>query len=227
MKELIERLQTLVELSPQTKQSLLDKRKQNALDAIAKWKKADDLVGDIPDELQQVLDGTFKGTRERTLADVVVPNLDKITDEQLQNILEYAYTMEPYHSLFPSGWDEEKHGDYPRKLAQALVNSTEEESFGDLINIYYNRRNFLAGCADIFRNDLGDKPGFYLHQLVSEYGSDNEYVEDTLKEIYPEEEELVIKMLDDWANRWPEEYEEFKNELPADSVIYDVIQNQL
>lgn len=61
--------------------------------------------------------------------------------------------------IFPSRWldgtEDLGWGNipYPGKLAEALVNSAQNESITDLGNIYYNHRNYSPEATSIFRQD--------------------------------------------------------------------------
>lgn len=94
------------------------------------------------DELQEVLTGTWTGEKGNTLADVVIPRIDELTIEQLTDIFNNSYELDgKVHSLFPSGFDVDKFGTYPAKLASALARSKESENLTDIYNVYYANRD--------------------------------------------------------------------------------------
>ena len=101
------------------------------------------------DELQQVLDGTWTEEEGNTLPDVIVPRLDELTEEQLIQILNNAYKLDMSNGLFPSGWNSDKFGPYPVKLAQALSKSEDSENLTDIYNVYYANRD-----EDIFKDAI-------------------------------------------------------------------------
>lgn len=101
------------------------------------------------DELQQVLDGTWTEEEGNTLPDVIVPRLDELTEEQLIQILNNAYKLDMSNGLFPSGWNSDKFGPYPVKLAQALSKSEDSENLTDIYNVYYANRD-----EDTFRDAM-------------------------------------------------------------------------
>lgn len=101
------------------------------------------------DELQQVLDGTWTEEEGNNLADVVIPRINELSEEQLIQILNNAYKLDYFNSLFPSGYDADKFGPYPVKLAQALSKSEDSENLTDIYNVYYANRD-----EDTFRDAM-------------------------------------------------------------------------
>lgn len=101
------------------------------------------------DELQEILDGTWTEEEGNNLADVVIPRINELSEEQLIQILNNAYKLDYFNSLFPSGYDADKFGPYPVKLAQALSKSEDSENLTDIYNVYYANRD-----EDTFRDAM-------------------------------------------------------------------------
>lgn len=131
------------------------------------------------DELQQVLDGTWTEEEGNTLPDVIVPRLDELTEEQLIQILNNAYKLDMYNGLFPSGWNSDKFGPYPVKLAQALSKSEDSENLTDIYNVYYANRD-----EDTFR----DAMEVWKDRIMS---GEDEKLDSMLQAIGDEEDDAV------------------------------------
>lgn len=102
------------------------------------------------DELQEILDGTWTEEEGNNLADVVIPRINELSEEQLIQILNNAYKLDSSNSLFPSGYDADKFGPYPVRLAQALCKFNDNENLTDIYNVYYNNRN-VGDFADAMK----------------------------------------------------------------------------
>lgn len=89
------------------------------------------------DELTNILNGTWD--RSQPIAEVVIPNIDKFSEEDLIQILDKGAHIDKSLSLFPSNFDIDKFGYYPAKLAAALAKSFDSECLTDIYNVYYKR----------------------------------------------------------------------------------------
>ena len=151
--------------------------------------------------------GTYKCERPETLADHIVPHLSQYTDEELVSILDHgASRMEGYsNSLYPSGWDAQRFGSYPRRLMQALIASSEEDSAADLYNIYYKKRTFLNGCKDLLQAEVLDHPAPYALELIDGFEDDKEMIFDyieTLAKTAPQAATAIQKEVEHKLSRW-------------------------
>lgn len=117
----------------------------------------DEVKEDQPSKKELVIkalkDGDFDSSELDeidNLAEYVVPELDKFSKQELVRILEKG---DKHNSLFPSGWNAEKFGPYPKALAEALVESRDRESITDLYNIFYADRQISKDAIEVLKKD--------------------------------------------------------------------------
>lgn len=167
----------------------MDKKQLN--EEIEKILNEEDLgvdEGKLPEKLQALVDGNYDG--EEPLARIVMLDLDDLTVDQ---IVEIMNTQEDRsNSLYPSGWDTEL-GEYPVKLAEALVKSNAKESLTDIYNVFYRHEELPEAVVDVFKKDALD------------------HIDDTL-DIMSDlaDTEILIEFLDEIAKNYPEFVEQLK-----------------
>lgn len=191
IKKLNEEIEKILEISDPIRQAVVDKRRQNAANAIDKYARASRLAGrknsivqaydnevkqDQPSLIELAIialkDGDFSvidnddKLSDMSLANIVVPNIDEFSVDELTQIMNNRRSYD--YSLFPSGWDSDTYGPYPKKLAQALVDTNAEESVFDLYNIFYGGRSISEDAIKVFKQAvLATKSQRNLRSLVN------------------------------------------------------------
>ena len=151
----------LNELSPETKQSLLDKRAERFKDAQAKLNRARDLVDSSnerivvkPNAIEEIKNGTYSG---KDIDKIVLTNIDEFSVEDLIKILDNTKWWKQGYTgkLFPSYYHNNTYrstefpgGVYPAKLAEALAKFKDAECLGDLFNIFYNHQEYRVAWRE-------------------------------------------------------------------------------
>lgn len=161
------------------------------------------------DELQQVLDGTWTEEEGNNLADVVIPNINELSEEQLIQILNNAYKLDSSNSLFPSGYDADKFGPYPVKLAQALCKFNDNENLTDIYNVYYANRNVgdFADAMKVWKDYIMSGQDKDLDFMLAPIGNvEDDATQDVLmfSELYDDHKDLVRFLLNYLKEKNPE-----------------------
>ena len=194
IKKLNEEIEQILEISDPIRQAVVDKRRQNAANAIDKYARASRLAGrknsivqaydnEVKQDQPSLIDLAINALKDgdfsvidnddklssMSLADIVVPNIDEFSVDELTQIMNQIDNGRSHdYSLFPSGWDDDTYGPYPKKLAQALVDTNAEESVFDLYNIFYGRRLISDDAIKVFKQAvLTTKSQRNLRSLVN------------------------------------------------------------
>lgn len=148
-------------------------------------------VDKLPEKLQALVDGKYDG--EEPLAEIVMLDLEDLTVDELVQIMNTQH--DSWNSLYPSGWDIEL-GEYPAKLAEALVKSNAKESLTDIYNVFYSHRALAEGAIDVLKEDTLNDFDTTMH-IVEEIA----------------DAEVLDEMLNTIAERYPEFVEELKTKI--------------
>lgn len=155
----------------------------------------------LPEKLQALVDGKYDG--EEPLAKIVMSDLDNLTVDEIVNIMN---TQEDrWNSLYPSGWDIEL-GEYPVKLAEALVKSNGKESLTDIYNVFYRHEELPEAVVDVFKKDALDDIKNTLD--IMDDLADAEVLTDFLDEIAKNYPEFVEQLKAKAKGKYPEILEE-------------------
>lgn len=156
------------------------------------------------DELQEVLDGTWTEENGNTLADVVIPNIDKLSEAQLVDILNNAWKMDRRNTLYPSGFDTDKFDKYPAKLAIALSKTEEAENLTDIYNVYYAGRDeyTFKEAIDAWKQEIYKDPQSVYAQLKAVGDDEDDAMVDAglfevLKKDHADLIEFLVEYLED------------------------------
>ena len=155
-------------------------------------------------ELQEVLDGTWTEENGNTLADVVIPNIDKLSEAQLVDILNNAYNMDKGNTLYPSAFDTDKFDKYPAKLAIALSKTREAENLTDIYNVYYAGRDeyTFKEAIDAWKQEIYKDPQSVYAQLKAVGNDEDDAMADArlfevLKKDHADLIEFLVEYLED------------------------------
>lgn len=148
-------------------------------------------VDKLPEKLQALVDGKYDG--EEPLAEIVMLDLEDLTVDELVQIMNTQH--DGWNSLYPSGWDIEL-GEYPVKLAEALVKSNAKESLTDIYNIFYSHRALTEGAIDVLKEDT-----------LNDFDTTMHIVEEVA------DAEVLDEMLNTIAERYPEFVEQLKTKI--------------
>lgn len=148
-------------------------------------------VDKLPEKLQALVDGKYDG--EEPLAQIVMLDLEDLTVDELVQIMNTQHDRR--NSLYPSGWDIEL-GEYPAKLAEALVKSNAKESLTDIYNVFYSHRALTDGAIDVLKEDT-----------LNDFDTTMDIVEEVA------DAEVLDEMLNTIAERYPEFVEQLKTKI--------------
>lgn len=154
-----------------------------------------------------------------TLAEIIVPNIDDVTVEQLVDILNDYHEYIGYdQSLLPSGYDSSL-GPYPAKLAEAVAKYNDREVITDIYNVYYDSKDeeTFREAMKVWENAIMENPQETLDNLKVIGGMEDDATQDAkiltalvhnhlklvdflLKELYNNDEELADAIKDKMDN---------------------------
>lgn len=121
---------------------------------------------DNNDLLDQVLQHTYDLSGP-TLAEIIIPNIDKVTVDELIDILnDFHGYINQDQSLLPSAYDENL-GPYPVKLAEAVARFDDRELITDIYNVYYRSKGIqtFKEAMQVWKNAIKQNPQETINNL--------------------------------------------------------------